>query len=75
MYAYQKLKTPTSIRLVALQPGAEDDELRCHLIDADLNTNVIYEAVSYVWGDETNKDKIICNGVENQHHEESSGAT
>jgi hypothetical protein len=64
MYLYQNLMTPTSIRLITLQPGAEDDELHCTLIDANLRSSSVYEAVSYVWGDETNKEKIICDGQE-----------
>ena len=64
MYEYQPLTTPTSMRLVALQPGAKGDELRCDLIDANLSTNPVYEGVSYVWGDERNQDKIICDGKE-----------
>ncbi|KAF2434059.1 HET-domain-containing protein [Tothia fuscella] len=54
-----------SIRLLELEPGNESELLRCNLRSA-LREDVVdtYEAVSYVWGDESKKKTIQCNGID-----------
>jgi hypothetical protein len=51
-YIYTSLRTPTSIRLIELLPGAEDAPLQCAITQVrrdDVETN--YEALSYAWGE------------------------
>jgi hypothetical protein len=51
-YIYTPLRTPTSIRLIELLPGAEDVPLQCTITQVrrdDVETN--YEALSYAWGE------------------------
>jgi hypothetical protein len=62
---YKLLEGPTSIRLLELAACAQPDgQLSCNIRHADLDDSPFYEAVSYVWGDETNLNTIVCNGVE-----------
>ena len=61
---YRDLPTTTSIRLLETYPGSEDNSeesysdfelfrppVRCSLIVVDLNDDVVYDALSYTWGD------------------------
>ncbi|KAF2130650.1 HET-domain-containing protein, partial [Dothidotthia symphoricarpi CBS 119687] len=48
-------------RILRLEPGQEDDPIQCSLIHVDLDTSPVFEAVSYVWGDATDKLRITCN--------------
>lgn len=59
-YPYQPLHTPTSLRLLRLSPGDAGDRLSCSMQHADLSTNPEYQALSYVWGDVTNPDVMLC---------------
>jgi hypothetical protein len=59
-YVYGPLETGTSIRLIDLLPGAEDDPLACHIRHVDLSDQPDYEAISYVWGSEVDKPLILC---------------
>jgi hypothetical protein len=40
------------IRLLVLEPGNADDQIRCRLKHASLASNPKFEALSYVWGDQ-----------------------
>ncbi|KFY13146.1 hypothetical protein V491_06501 [Pseudogymnoascus sp. VKM F-3775] len=52
-------------RLVCIQPaGKEDDPISCTLIDAVFGDRPKYQALSYMWGDEADKLKILLNGAE-----------
>jgi heterokaryon incompatibility protein (HET) len=60
-YTYKPLSSPTSIRLIHLLPSDnEDDPLKCDLEEVDLKGHQMYEAISYVWGDETNPSSVSC---------------
>jgi hypothetical protein len=56
-YRYQKL-SEGGIRLVNLLPGRFDDSLQCQISEIELSSNLgirySYEALSYVWGDQSN---------------------
>ncbi|CZR56700.1 uncharacterized protein PAC_06589 [Phialocephala subalpina] len=52
----------SSIRLVALESGAEDDPIRCSLAYTSLDDEPEYEALSYVWGDPAITTPIFLDG-------------
>lgn len=47
------------IRLLTLDPGVGDEEVRCRLKHVDLDESVDYEALSYVWGDPNDTLPIV----------------
>ena len=50
-YQHQPLPTPTSIRLIKLNPGQNsDDYFSCSIVLADILNPPEYIALSYVWG-------------------------
>ncbi|OBT75095.1 hypothetical protein VF21_06487 [Pseudogymnoascus sp. 05NY08] len=52
-------------RLVCIEPaGKDDDPISCTLIDAAFGDRPKYQALSYMWGDEADKLKILVNGAE-----------
>ncbi|KAK5988898.1 Heterokaryon incompatibility 6-like protein [Cladobotryum mycophilum] len=53
-YPGPSLPTPNHIRLVFLQPG-RDDEITCELVTTELQSAPPYEAVSYTWGDPSDR--------------------
>ena len=60
---HERLESPTSIRLMKLLPVDSDKaEMECHLITVNLDDCPHYDAISYVWGVESDKKTIICNG-------------
>lgn len=60
-YKYTDLKSPTSIRLLNLLPGRYEEELRCELWQRELEHAGVFECVSYVWGDVSDRSRItIC---------------
>ena len=60
-YKYTPLQTPQSIRLLQLSRGERDDPLQCHLFEVRLDDWPLYEAVSYTWGDPSDKSVLDCN--------------
>ena len=50
IYEHSKLTSRTSIRLIRLLAGARNDQIRCEIDIADIENDLAYEAVSYVWG-------------------------
>jgi hypothetical protein len=53
-FLYSPLLNPsTDIRLAILDPGAEEDEIKCRIIQGNQNSIGPYEALSYAWGDPT----------------------
>jgi hypothetical protein len=50
------------IRLLELQPGAQNDPVVIRLFLVELEHAPDYEALSYVWGDTKTTLPIICNG-------------
>ena len=61
IYEHNKLTCRTSIRLLRLLAGARTDEIRCEIDIADIENDLAYEAVSYVWGASEHMPSIqIC---------------
>ncbi|EXJ71164.1 uncharacterized protein A1O5_06158 [Cladophialophora psammophila CBS 110553] len=63
-YAYQPLTGKPgarSIRLIELQPGIDNDPIKCTIIHASLDDNPEYCAISYCWGDASDPVSITCN--------------
>ena len=58
IYEHSKLTSRTSIRLLRLLAGAQNDKLRCDIDIADIENDLDYEAVSYVWGTSEPKPSI-----------------
>lgn len=48
---YRPLSSKKSIRLIDLEVGEYEAEIRCSLTTWDLSTNPMYAALSYTWGD------------------------
>jgi len=59
---YMDLQEDDSIRLLALDPGEENDPVSCHLFLTSLAKGLKYEAISYVWGDPIARVDIRVNG-------------
>ena len=58
VYEHSKLLSKSSIRLVRLLAGARKDKIRCEIDMADIENDLAYEAVSYVWGASEHKPSI-----------------
>ncbi|KAI0412103.1 heterokaryon incompatibility protein-domain-containing protein [Xylaria grammica] len=53
-----------SIRLLEIIPALPDEQIECALITVhNIEEAPDFEALSYVWGETTSPDPIICNGV------------
>lgn len=52
----------TSIRLVCIKAGSENDTLECSMFTASLAEKSRFTALSYVWGDATTRHPILVNG-------------
>lgn len=60
---YQPLKG-SAIRLLSIKQGFPSEPIECGFITiANLDEAPPYDALSYVWGEESNADPIICNGI------------
>ena len=49
-YQHNKLTSSTLFRLTTLIAGAWSDDLQCEIDTIEIDENLAYEAVSYVWG-------------------------
>jgi hypothetical protein len=58
---YSPLSTPRAIRLVELLAGHPSDPIRVSLLSFQLNLAPTYDALSYVWGDSSDRATISCN--------------
>ncbi|KNG44767.1 ob-fold nucleic acid binding domain [Stemphylium lycopersici] len=59
---YDPLPPDKSIRVLDLAPGSWDEPVHCSLRTVRLNAeNLLYEAISYAWGDHTDRKTIVCN--------------
>lgn len=62
-YQYEPLTGPFYTRLITLLPSTlTDDDVNVELKEVDLGTQPVYEALSYTWGDVTQKVAIKCDG-------------
>ncbi|KAI0188672.1 heterokaryon incompatibility protein-domain-containing protein [Xylaria flabelliformis] len=57
-YQYSSHLGASNIRVLSIQPGLEESPIECQLEERDLESDVIEEALSYVWGEPT-LDKAI----------------
>jgi hypothetical protein len=62
-YSYDVLEHPDSIRLLLLEPGAENDVLTCTLLPVRLTQDPVFEAISYTWGDQSDREIISVGGA------------
>lgn len=58
-YRYEPLE-PNQIRLVHLHAGTPMSPLQCSLTSHTLNDHLVFEALSYTWGDPRNVSDIHC---------------
>ena len=61
-YQYEPLQSPSHIRVLKIEPGEENDPLRCSLVQVSLDDGLDFPALSYAWGDATDLCKIECDG-------------
>ena len=66
-YRYRPLGNPESdLRLLQIQPGEQNENLECTLqtynFEPQLFGEVSYDALSFAWGDATNRAPIFING-------------
>lgn len=52
---------PNSIRILRIQPGADDDEVSCTLQNTTIDAEPYY-ALSYMWGPEGDECRVYING-------------
>jgi hypothetical protein len=57
-----KLLRNDYVRLVKVLPGGFHDPLHCEILEADLNLQPVYDALSYVWGDPKSTVRIKLHG-------------
>ena len=62
-FRYERSLQGREIRLIQLTSPEHGDEIRCSLVYKALNADIIYNALSYVWGDPLDKRQVICNGM------------
>lgn len=63
-FRYQPLTRPNEIRLVKILPGSRMSPVKCELQPAILGAETPkYVALSYCWGDATQKTWVSCNGL------------
>jgi hypothetical protein len=58
LYPGPSLPSPDHIRLLKLQPGNENADIKCELIATELRSAQAYEALSYTWGKLLNHQAI-----------------
>lgn len=62
-FIYQPIQNPREIRLVKILPGIRRTKVRCGLETAFLDHDLPeYDALSYCWGDASQKAWVTCNG-------------
>jgi hypothetical protein len=60
-FIYAPLESESHIRLLNILPGRLASAFVCKLIHVPINQSSRYEALSYVWGEQTQQDTIDCN--------------
>jgi hypothetical protein len=61
-YEYIPLTGPRTIRLLELHPGKGSDPVEVSLITKPLGNAPAFEAISYCWGDPSDRREVLCNG-------------
>jgi Heterokaryon incompatibility protein (HET) len=59
-YCYTPLSDPKHIRLLSIQPGSGEDEVACSLSIVSLTSEPVFQALSYTWGDLSQKLPLNC---------------
>lgn len=62
IYSYEPLESPDTIRVLELLPGRDSDRIQCELRRTTRSEAPQYEALSYAWGDLSEKTEISCGG-------------
>lgn len=60
-FKYGPRLTAHLIRLIRVHPKDADQILKCDIVTSDLDDDVEYNALSYVWGDSTLRKELILN--------------
>jgi hypothetical protein len=60
-FTYKHRLQGRRIRLLRIVPGEESDDIKVVLEEKDLDTTR-FDALSYVWGDQTVRKRIFCSG-------------
>jgi hypothetical protein len=59
VYLYDSALSGRTIRLLQLEAGSGDNPIRCRLVVKPLDNHVVYNALSYTWGEQGNRT-IFC---------------
>ena len=62
-FKYHPVTDSHSIRVLTLHPGTAGDRLSCTLVEETVSSDLDYEAVSYVWGKDSRRFELWCNGA------------
>lgn len=57
-----RMETTGDLRILELLPGSFDDPLHCRLRVAAIESDPIYDALSYMWGDLFSNGRIFLDG-------------
>ncbi|KAH8803395.1 hypothetical protein F5884DRAFT_506886 [Xylogone sp. PMI_703] len=61
-FRHRSLSESEQARILILEQGNYDDELRCRLKHVKLLQDQQYEALSYTWGESDKQNTILCSG-------------
>jgi hypothetical protein len=61
-FHYEPLE-PRCIRVLELQPGQRSDPFQGRFIVTNVDSDLEYDALSYMWGDATQADQVVVDGA------------
>lgn len=61
-YIYEPLQSPTAIRLIKFSINPGDSSVICDLHHVEQATAPPYDALSYTWGDSSQRTTLVCGG-------------
>ena len=62
-FRYEQSLQGREIRLIQLSLAEYGADISCSLVFKTLDSDTGYNALSYVWGDQSEKRRVICNGM------------
>ena len=62
-FRYEQSLQGREIRLIQLTSAERGADINCSLVYKKLDTDTAYNTLSYVWGDQSEKRRVICNGM------------
>ena len=62
-FRYEQSLQGREIRLIQLTSAEHGADISCSLVYKTLDSDTTYNALSYVWGDQSEKRRVICNGM------------